>query len=129
MTREPGRAVPPSGTAAQPSTGFVALLKNNRDFRRLLTGQVISQTGDWFNSVALFTLLLGLTGSGEAVGYILILKLLPTFFIGPVAGVAADRYDRKKIMIAADILRGILVLGFLLVKRPDQVWIAYALTG
>ena len=129
MTRDPGRAVPSSGTVAQPPTGYAALLKSNRDFRRLLTGQLISQTGDWFNSVALFTLLLRLTGSGEAIAYVLILKLLPTFFIGPVAGVVADRYNRKVIMIAADITRGILVLGFLLVRQPDQVWMAYALTA
>ncbi|HKG20572.1 MAG TPA: MFS transporter, partial [Blastocatellia bacterium] len=109
--------------------GYLDLLRGNTSFRRLFTGQVISQTGDWFNSVALFTLLLSLTGSGEAVGYILILKLLPTFVVGPLAGVAADRYDRKKIMIATDMLRGFLVLGFLLVRRPDQVWIVYALTA
>src|SRR5215213_4181442 len=109
--------------------GYLDLLRGNTSFRRLFTGQVISQTGDWFNGVALFTLLLSLTGSGEAVGYILILKLLPTFVVGPLAGVAADRYDRKKIMIATDMLRGFLVLGFLLVRRPDQVWIVYALTA
>src|SRR5215471_1079228 len=127
MTREPDR--PSSATATRNSAGYTELIRSNRDFRRLLTGQVISQTGDWFNSVALFTLLLGLTGSGEAIAYVLILKLLPTFFIGPVAGVVADRYNRKVIMIVADITRGILVLGFLLVRQPNQVWMAYALTA
>src|SRR5918999_2931439 len=62
------------------------------------------------------------------VGYILILKLLPTFFVGPLAGVAADRFNRKTIMIVADVARGLSVLGFLFVKTPDQVWIVYALT-
>jgi MFS family permease len=108
--------------------GYVELLRDNKNFRRLWTGQFISQTGDWFNSVALFTLMLSLTGSGEAVGLILILKLLPAFFIGPLAGVAADRFDRKTIMIVSDVARGLSVLGFLLVKTPDQVWIVYALT-
>ncbi|HXG67218.1 MAG TPA: MFS transporter [Blastocatellia bacterium] len=111
------------------SGGYVRLLKENRDYRRLFIGQFISQTGDWFNSVALFTLLLSLTGSGESVGYILILKLLPAFFAGPLAGVAADRYSRKAIMIITDVLRGLLVLGFLLVRSPDQVWMVYLLTG
>ncbi len=91
--------------------------------------QLISLTGDWFNTVALFTLLLNLTGSGEAVAFVLILKLLPTFFIGPLAGVVADRFDRKTIMITSDIARGVLVLGFLLVERADQVWIVYAITA
>lgn len=114
----PGRAV-----------GYIQLLRGNRDFRNLFAGQFVSQIGDWLNSVALFTLLLSLTGSGEAVGYILIIKLLPSFFVGPLAGVFADRFDRKTIMIVADIARGILVLGFLFVQRADQVWLVYAIAG
>ncbi|HXU08280.1 MAG TPA: MFS transporter [Blastocatellia bacterium] len=114
----PGRAV-----------GYVELLRGNHDFRRLFIGGLVSQTGDWFNSVALLTLLLSLTGSGEAVGYILIIKLLPSFFVGPLAGVVADRFNRKTIMIIADVLRGIIVLGFLVVQRPDQVWLVYAIAA
>ena len=108
--------------------GYIQLLRGNKNFRYLWTGQFISQVGDWFNSVALFTLILSLTGSGEAVGYILILKLLPTFFVGPLAGVAADRFNRKTIMIVADVARGLSVLGFLFVDTPDRVWMVYALT-
>ncbi len=111
------------------AVGYIGLLRSNSNFRRLWIGQFVSQTGDWFNSVALFTLLLNLTGSGAAVGYILILKLLPTFFVSPLAGVVADRFNRKTIMIASDLLRALLVLGFLLVRRPDQVWIVYTLTA
>ena len=119
MTQNPpGRAV-----------GYTQLLRSNHNFRRLFVGQLVSQTGDWFNSVALFTLLLSLTGSGEAVGYILIIKLLPSFFAGPLAGVVADRFNRKTIMIVADIVRGFLVLGFLLVQRPEQVWLVYAIAA
>jgi len=114
----PGRAV-----------GYVELLRGNHDFRRLFIGGLVSQTGDWFNSVALLTLLLSLTGSGEAVGYILIIKLLPSFFVGPLAGVVADRFNRKTIMIVADVLRGFIVLGFLVVQRPDQVWLVYAIAA
>jgi MFS family permease len=118
-----------SGNGNGQAVGYIKLLRNNHDFRNLFIGQLISQTGDWFNSVALFTLLLSLTGSGEAVGYILIIKLLPSFFAGPLAGVVADRFNRKTIMIVADIVRGVLVLGFLLVERPEQVWIVYALAA
>ena len=106
--------------------GYLELLRVNHDFRRLFVGQLVSQTGDWFNSVALFTLLLRLSGSGEAVGYILIIKLLPSFFVGPLAGVVADRFNRKTIMIISDVARGVRVLGFLLVQRPEQVWLIYA---
>ncbi|HVG19283.1 MAG TPA: MFS transporter [Blastocatellia bacterium] len=111
------------------SVGYFEVLRNNQNFRRLWIGRVISQTGDWFNSVALFTLLLSLTGSSESIGYILILKLLPTFFVGPLAGVVADRFNRKTIMIVTDLLRGVLVLGFLLVQSPDQVWLVYVITA
>jgi predicted MFS family arabinose efflux permease len=112
-----------------PRVGYVELLRGNRDFRRLWIGRLISQTGDWFNTVALFTLLLNLTGSGEAVGLVLIIKLLPQFFVGPLAGVVADRFNRKTIMIWADVLRGLLVFGFLFVKRPEQIWIVYLLAA
>src|ERR1041385_2406640 len=115
----------PPGRAA----GYIELLRTNRNFRRLWIGRLVSQTGDWFNSVALFTLLLNLTGAGEAVGLVLIIKLLPSFFVGPVAGVVADRFNRKTIMISADIIRGIVVLGFLLVRSPEQVWLLYVLAG
>lgn len=111
------------------AVGYIQLLRSNDGFRNLFIGQLISQTGDWFNSVALFTLLLSLSGSGEAVGYILIIKLLPSFFAGPLAGVVADRFNRKTIMIVADIVRGFLVLGFLFVQRPEQVWIVYAIAA
>lgn len=109
--------------------GYFELLRSNRNFRRLFVGQLISQTGDWFNSVALFTLLLHLTGSSEAVGLVLIIKLLPTFFAGPLAGVAADRFNRKTIMIVADLICGCVVLGFLFIDRPDQIWLAYVLAA
>ena len=118
-----------SQQATERTIGYIELLRGNQNFRRLVTGRLISQTGDWFNSVALFTLLLSLTGSGEAVGLVLIIKLLPQFFVGPVAGVVADRFNRKTIMIVADLLRGVLVLGFLLVDRPEQVWIVYVVAA
>jgi MFS family permease len=111
------------------SSGYLDLLRNNPNFTRLFFGQIVSQMGDWFNTVALFTLLLTLTGSGEAVGYVLILKLLPTFCVGPLAGVVADRFSRKKIMIVADVARGIVVLGFLFIHSPAQVWIVYTLAA
>jgi MFS family permease len=109
--------------------GYLELLRENRDFRNLIIGRFISQMGDWFNSVALFTLLLHLTGSGESIAIILIIKLLPTFFFGPLAGVVADRFNRKTVMIASDILRGLTVLGFLFIHSADQVWMVYALTA
>jgi MFS family permease len=104
---------------------YIALLRNNRNFRLLFVGQTISQLGDWFNSVAVYALLLDLTGSATAVAGMLIVQFLPVAVVGPLAGVVVDRVNRRRLMIIADVARGVLVLGLLLVRRPDQVWIAY----
>lgn len=104
---------------------YLAVLRTNRNFRLLFIGQTISQLGDWFNTVAVFALLLDLTGSATAVAWMMIVQFLPVAIVGPVAGVVVDRVDRRRLMIAADLLRGLLVLGLLLVRERDQVWIAY----
>jgi MFS family permease len=104
---------------------YLAVLRANRNFRLLYIGQTISQLGDWFNSVAVFALLLDLTGSATAVAWMMIVQFLPVAVVGPVAGVIVDRVDRRRVMIAADIVRGLLILGLLLVRRPEHVWIAY----
>jgi len=106
---------------------YWALIKGNRDFRNLWLGQLVSNLGDWFNTLALYSLIFQLSGTGEAVAGVLIAKLLPNFFIGPYAGVIVDRFDRKKIMIWSDILRGILVIGFIFLTSKEHLWIAYTL--
>src|SRR3954453_7277556 len=104
----------------------LSVLRSNRNFRLLFIGQTISQLGDWFNSVAVFALLLDLTGSATAVAWMMIVQILPVAIIGPIAGVVVDRVDRRRVMIATDLFRGVLVLGLLLVHTREQVWIAYA---
>ena len=108
--------------------GYLELLQNNPNFRQIWLGQVVSQMGDWFNTIALYSIVLTLTGSGRAVGLVLVARFLPTVFVGPLAGVVADRYSRRTIMIVSDLLRAVVVLGFLLIHRPDQVWLIYVLT-
>src|SRR5258705_9190894 len=103
----------------------LSLLRSNRNFRLLYIGQAISQLGDWFNAVAVYALLLDLTGSATAVAWMLVVQFLPVAIVGPVAGVVVDRVDRRRLMIAADLLRGALILGLLLVRSREQVWIAY----
>jgi MFS family permease len=105
---------------------YIRLLRTNRNFRLLFAGQTVSQLGDWFNAVAVYALLLDLTGSATAVAWMMIVQFLPVAIVGPVAGVVVDRVDRRKLMIATDIVRGVLILGLLLVRRADQIWIAYA---
>jgi MFS family permease len=108
---------------------YLAILRRNRNFRLLYIGQTISQLGDWFNTVAVYALLLDLTGSATAVAWMLIVQMLPIALVGPVAGVVVDRLNRRRIMIAADVLRGCLIFGLLAVRRADQIWIAYAVTA
>jgi MFS family permease len=107
---------------------YLALLRDNQNFRYLWLGSVVSQFGDWFNLIASASLIASLTGSGTAISYLFLARFLPPFFFSPFAGVLADRYDRRRIMIASDLLRGVTVLGFLLVRDPGQVWLLYTLT-
>jgi predicted MFS family arabinose efflux permease len=104
---------------------LAGVLQDNRDFRTLYAANAVSQLGDWFNVVALFSLLLELTGKGEAVAYALLTRFVPAFLAGPAAGVLADRVSRRAILVVSDVLRAALVLCLLFVRSPDQVWIAY----
>jgi MFS family permease len=104
---------------------YISILRNNRNFRLLYIGQAISQLGDWFNAVAIYALLLDLTGSATAVAWMMIVQFLPVAIVGPLAGVVVDRVNRRRLMIVTDLLRGALVLALLVIRRPDQVWIAY----
>jgi MFS family permease len=104
------------------------LLKGNADFRRLWTGQVVSEIGDWLNSIAVLALTIQLAGPGHqatAVAFYAIARHLPLFIFGPVAGVLADRLDRRHVMIAADCARAFLALGFLLATRLQSLAVIY----
>ena len=105
------------------------LLRDNRNFRWLWLGQVVSQLGDWFNYVALYALLFDLTGSATMVAALMVVQFLPVALVGPSAGVVVDRFDRRRIMIAADVIRGVAVLGLLLVRTPSMAWLAFVVTA
>ncbi len=108
---------------------YVALLRANRNYRNLWLGRVVSNLGDWFNLLASATLIATLTDAGTAISYLFLARFVPVFVMSPLAGVLADRYNRRNIMIAADILRAATVLCFLLVRSPDQLWLLYVLTA
>jgi hypothetical protein len=76
-----------------------------------------------------YALLLDLTGSATAVAWMLIVQMLPIALVGPLAGVVVDRLNRRRIMMASDLVRGCLILGLLAVRRADQIWIAYVITA
>src|ERR1700693_1237782 len=101
---------------------YTRLLRGNRNFRRLWSAQVVSELGDWFYTLAIYNLLLQLTGRAGSVALALVLQVLPQALIGPTAGVVNDRLRRKRVMIAADIGRVLIVLCMLLIRSRDKVW-------
>ncbi len=108
--------------------GYLRLLRHNRNFRLLWLAQVVSETGDWFYSLAVYNLLLELTHNrATSVGLAVVLQVLPVTFVSPTAGAINDRISRKAIMIGADVARFFIVLGMLLVRTPGTVWLAYPL--
>jgi MFS family permease len=68
-----------------------------------------------------------LSGSGTAVSYLFLARFLPLFLFAPLAGVLADRYDRRKIMIYSNLVQAAVVLGFLLVRQEADLWLLYLL--
>ena len=107
---------------------YLTLIQNKTEFRYLWFAQVISLFGDWFGTIATVILISRYTDSGVAVGTVFVLRALPPFILGPLAGVIADRFDRKKVLIVSDLLRFVIVLGFLLVRDGSLVWLIYLLT-
>ena len=105
------------------------LLRSSRAFRLLWFAQIASLFGDWFNVIASSTLLAQLTGAGAALGALFAIRMLGSFLASPLAGVLADRYNRKRILIATDLLRAAAVLGLLLVREPHHVWLLFVLTA
>ena len=108
---------------------YLSLLQRNRNFRNLWFGRVVSNLGDWFNLLASATLIANLSGAGTAISFLFLARFLPVFFMSPFAGLLADRFERRTLLIAADLLRALTVLGFLLVDRPERIWLLYVLTA
>lgn len=123
------RHKPTQPTPAAPTIGYWQLIANNHNFRNLWFGQIVSLLGDWFNLIASAALVAELTESGLAVGALFVVRTLAPFLLSPIAGVVADRYNRKHILIAADLTRAVTVFGFLLVRDPGDVWLLYTLTA
>ena len=74
------------------------LVRTNANFRRLWLAQIVSEIGDWFYTLAIYNLLLTLTGRASSVGLALVLQVLPQTFIGPIAGAVNDRISRKRVI-------------------------------
>jgi MFS family permease len=112
------------------SLTYIQLLRSNRSFRRLWWGQVISELGNWFNFIAGLGLVRLMSRGGAAATTIIILaRLVPFTLFAPLAGAFVDRWSRRKVMIVSDLARVVIALGFLLVHRAEDLWIAYLCTA
>ncbi len=113
-----------------PSLTYLQLLRGNRSFRRLWAGQVISELGNWFNFLAALGLVRAVSnGSAEVTTITLLARMVPFTLFAPLAGAFVDRWSRRQVMIWTDIARVLVALGFLLVRRPEDLWIAYLCTA
>ena len=93
--------------------GFGALLARNRNYRYTWLGQIVSEVGDHFNNIAVLSLVNEATHSGFAVAALMMSRAIPAVLAGPLAGVMLDRFDRRRIMITSDLIRGVVALGFI----------------
>ena len=116
-----------TGLTVPSLAAYWQLLRDNRNFRRLWLAQIVSEIGDWFYIVALYTLLLQFTGKAQSVGLALVLQVLPSTLVGPTAGVLNDRIRRKHVMIAADLFRMDVAACMMLVRSASMVWLVYPL--
>jgi MFS family permease len=109
--------------------GFGALLKSNPNYRYTWMGQVVSEVGDHFNTIAVFSLILQQTNSGLAVSGVMLARAIPMLLAGPLAGVSLDRFDRRQIMIASDLVRGVLAALFVFGIPAGRSWLIYLLSA
>jgi MFS family permease len=111
------------------SLTYGELIRGNRNFRFLLAGQFISELGNWFNFIAGLGLVrLVSDASPTAAGLFFVARLIPFALASPFAGTFVDRFSRRTVMIVTDLARAAIALSFLLVTRPEDLWIAYVAT-
>jgi MFS family permease len=97
------------------------------DYRRLFAGQVVSDIGDGITMFLVLLVIFDLTGSNVALALMAIAEAVPAFTVGLVAGVYVDRWDRRRVMLAADLLRAAIVLSFAFVQTAALIPLFYVL--
>jgi MFS family permease len=106
-----------------------ALLRQNPNYRRTWIAQVVSEIGDYFNNIAVFALVMEKSGSGLVVSGVMLSRAIPAVLAGPLAGVLLDRMDRKRIMIASDLVRALVAAAFVLTIHDPRPWLLYLLSA
>jgi len=103
---------------------ILALLRRNADFRRLFLASVVSLAGDWFAFVAVSGLVAEVTGREGLAAVVFAASVLPVFLASPLAGVLADRVDRRRLMITVDLLRIVPALGLVAALHLESAGLA-----
>ena len=112
------------------SLTYAQLVRRNQSFRRLWIGQVISELGNWFNLIAVLGLVrLVSHAAPEVTTIVLIARLAPSTVFAPLAGAFVDRWSRRTVMITTDLLRVLVALAPLMIRGPEDLWIAYLSTA
>jgi MFS family permease len=110
-------------------SAFAGLLRSNRNYRFTWSGQVVSEVGDHFNNIAVMSLAMQHPKPGLVVTGVFLARAIPMLAAGPIAGVLLDRLDRKQVMIASDVTRAVIALGFILCIGQQSPWLLYLLSA
>src|SRR5689334_22884704 len=108
---------------------FVDLLRTNRNYRCTRMGQVVSEVGDYFNNIAVFSLVMQTSGSGLVVSGVMLARAIPAAMAGPISGFVLDRFDRRRIMISSDVIWALVALAFIATIHQPRPWLLYLLSG
>ena len=109
--------------------GYIEFFLSNKKFRRLWAASVISLLGEWFNTIALFFLILEFSGSEFLLGVLFSVRMALFAISQPINGLLADRISRKKLMLWANLMQVFLALSFLMVDGKEDMWWLIAVSG
>jgi len=110
-------------------SAFTRLVRENRNYRFMWSGQVVSEVGDHFNNIAVMALAMQHANAGLVVTGVFVARAVPMLAAGPIAGVLLDRLDRKRVMIASDLIRAVVALGFILCIQQRGTALLYWLSA
>lgn len=110
-------------------SAFTDLLRNNRNYRFTWTGQIVSEVGDNFNNIAVLSLAMTHKNPGLVVTGVFLSRAIPMLAAGPIAGVLLDRLNRKRVMMASDMVRAVIALGFVLCIHQTGNALMFALSA
>lgn len=109
--------------------GYIEFFSSNAKYRRLWAATVISLLGEWFNTIALFLLILEYSGSEFLLGILFSVRMILFGISQPINGLLADRLNRKSLMLWSNVVQIFLALTFLMVDGPEDMWWLISVSG